>query len=248
MVKAFAKKILFVTVIASLIGLPLFAQAQDKPLKKIRWGVTSISASNWIPWIAKDAKIYEKNGLDVELILLRGSGQTSVAILGGSIFAAPVTLPHRDARGSRRGGSDQHGSHCARSSEQAAGQAGNQTTRRLKGEKNCDLEPGFSRRFSHSSYIIRKHGLDPTRDVIGSSIGTPPETASGAGSRAMLMRRTCPIPRTLKRSAWAIEFYGIRGKKSSILPCRSSRGVRPSRRSRHGDARWSNRMLKASPI
>ena len=41
MVKASANKILFVTVIASLIGLPLFAQAQDKPLKKISWGVTS---------------------------------------------------------------------------------------------------------------------------------------------------------------------------------------------------------------
>ena len=93
MVKASVTKILFVTVIASLIGLPLFAQAQDKPLKKIRWGVISFSASNWIPWLAKEAKIYEKNGLDVELILLRGSGQTSVAILGGSIFAAPVTLP-----------------------------------------------------------------------------------------------------------------------------------------------------------
>jgi ABC-type nitrate/sulfonate/bicarbonate transport system substrate-binding protein len=66
--------------------------AQDKELKKIRWGVTSISASNWIPWIAKEAKIYDKNGLDVELILLRGSGQTSQAIISGSIFAAPVTL------------------------------------------------------------------------------------------------------------------------------------------------------------
>ena len=53
MVKASVEKILFVTVIASLIGLPLFAQAQDKPLKKISWGVTSLSASNWIPWIAK---------------------------------------------------------------------------------------------------------------------------------------------------------------------------------------------------
>src|SRR5438132_11597332 len=68
-------------------------QTQDKPLKKIYWGVTSLSASNWIPWLAKEAKIYEKNGLEVELILLRGSGQTSTAILGGSLFAAPVTLP-----------------------------------------------------------------------------------------------------------------------------------------------------------
>src|SRR6185369_5681996 len=68
------------------------ANSQDKPLKKINWGVTSLSAGNWIPWIAKDAKIYEKHGLDVQLILLRGSGQTSAAMLGGSIFAAPVTL------------------------------------------------------------------------------------------------------------------------------------------------------------
>ena len=44
--------------------------AQDKPLKKINWGVTSLSGGNWIPWIAKEAKIYEKHGLDVQLILL----------------------------------------------------------------------------------------------------------------------------------------------------------------------------------
>jgi NitT/TauT family transport system substrate-binding protein len=67
--------------------------AQDRPLKKINWGVTSLSAGNWIPWIAKEAKIYEKHGLDVQLVLLRGSGQTSAALLGGSIFASPVVLP-----------------------------------------------------------------------------------------------------------------------------------------------------------
>ena len=65
--------------------------AQAQGLKKIRWGQTSIGASQWIPWIAKDAKLYEKNGLDVEIILLRGSGQTSQAMIGGSIFASPVT-------------------------------------------------------------------------------------------------------------------------------------------------------------
>ena len=78
------------------------AGAQDKPLKKIAWGVTSLSASNWIPWIAKDAKIYEKHGLDVELVLVKGSGQTSTAILGGSLFAAPVAVPLGDARAARR--------------------------------------------------------------------------------------------------------------------------------------------------
>ena len=38
------------------------AGAQDKPLKKISWGVTSLSASNWIPWLAKEAKFYESTG------------------------------------------------------------------------------------------------------------------------------------------------------------------------------------------
>ena len=125
MVKASVEKILFVTVIASLIGLPLFAQAQDKPLKKISWGVTSLSASNWIPWIAKDAKIYEKNGLDVELVLVKGSGQTSSGdSRRQSICCAGCGSASDDGLlGRRRSG--KHRSYGARSSEQIACRAGN---------------------------------------------------------------------------------------------------------------------------
>jgi ABC-type nitrate/sulfonate/bicarbonate transport system substrate-binding protein len=69
--------------------------AQDRPLKKLNWGVTALSASMWIPWLAKEAGIYEKNGLSVETILLRGSGQTSQALLGGSLSSP---LPSRCRR------------------------------------------------------------------------------------------------------------------------------------------------------
>ncbi|TMA78678.1 MAG: hypothetical protein E6J74_41410, partial [Deltaproteobacteria bacterium] len=69
-----------------------FANAQDKSLKKFHWGVTSLSASQWLPWIAKDAKLYEKHGLEAELVLLRGSGQSAQAIIGNSILGAPCTL------------------------------------------------------------------------------------------------------------------------------------------------------------
>ena len=66
--------------------------ADAQGLKKIIWGQTSISSSQWIPWIAKDAKLYEKYGLDVDIVYLRGgSGDTSKALVAGSIFAAPVT-------------------------------------------------------------------------------------------------------------------------------------------------------------
>ena len=148
MVKASAKKILFVTVIASLIGLPLFAQAQDKPLKKISWGVTSLSASNWIPWIAKDAKIYEKNGLDVQLILVKGSGQTSTAILGGSLYAAPVALPTVML-------ADLSGADLVNIAHTVPGvqskllvKADIKRPEDLKGKRACDLELGFFGRFS----------------------------------------------------------------------------------------------------
>src|SRR6266508_4603486 len=67
--------------------------AQDKPPKKIYWGVSTLSPTLWIPWIAKEAKLFEKNGLDVEPVLLRGSGQTSQAMVGGSLFASSVALP-----------------------------------------------------------------------------------------------------------------------------------------------------------
>lgn len=79
--------------IFSVLALVGQSFAQDKPLKKIYWGVSTLSPTLWIPWISKEAKIFEKNGLDVEPVLLRGSGQTSQAMLSGSLFAASVALP-----------------------------------------------------------------------------------------------------------------------------------------------------------
>src|SRR5688500_7185480 len=76
-----------------VLSIAAIGSAQEPALKKISWGQTALSASMWIPWIAKEARIYEKNGLSVEIVLLRGSGQSSQAMLGGSLFAAPVALP-----------------------------------------------------------------------------------------------------------------------------------------------------------
>ena len=48
-----------VALLYSIVGAPQ-GFAQTRALKKINWGVTSLSASNWIPWVAKDAKILRK--------------------------------------------------------------------------------------------------------------------------------------------------------------------------------------------
>src|SRR5713226_4540482 len=158
--------------------------AQEKQLKKIRWGVTSLSASNWIPWLAKEAKIYEKNGLDVELILVRGSGQTSAAIIGGSIFAAPVTIA--TVMLANLGGADMV--------TVAHTVPGVQTKLLVRPEikRPEDLK---GKRIGVSSfgslgdflerYIMRKYGLEPGRDVIMMSVGGPPEVLQALVSGAI---------------------------------------------------------------
>ena len=167
-------RFLVVAVLLFIESIHSSTLAQDKPLKKINWGVTSLSGGNWIPWIAKEAKIYEKHGLDVQLILLRGSGQTSAALLGGSIFASPVALPTVML-------ADLSGADLINVAHTVPGV---QTKMLVKPEiKRAEDLRG--KRIATSSlgslgdflfkYILRKNGLDPNREITWLSIGTPPE-------------------------------------------------------------------------
>src|ERR1043166_4926437 len=163
-----------IALLAFVLAFHAQSSGQDKPLKKIRWGVTSLSAGNWIPWIAKEAKLYEKNGLDVELILLRGSGQTSAAILGGSLFAAPVVLPTMML-------ADLSGADLVNVAHTVPGVQSKllvkpdiKRAEDLKGKKLATSSLGSLGDFLFR-YIIRKYGMDPNRDVIWLSVAQPAE-------------------------------------------------------------------------
>ena len=173
--------LLVIVIAASQIDWITPARAQDKPLKKISWGVTSLSASNWIPWIAKDAKIYEKHGLDVELVLVKGSGQTSAAILGGSLFAAPVAVPQ--VMMANLGGAD-----LVNIAHTVPGVQSKLLVRQdikrpedIKGKRIATSSLGSLGDFLFK-YIIRKNGMDPIRDVTWLSIGTPGERLQALSS------------------------------------------------------------------
>lgn len=179
--KLTARKIIFIAVLAGLIGAGSSVQAQDKSLKKISWGVTSLSASNWIPWIAKDAKIYEKHGLDVELVLVKGSGQTSAAILGGSLFAAPVAVPQ--VMMANLGGADLVNIAHTVPGVQSKLLVKQEIKRPedIKGKRIATSSLGSLGDFLFK-YIIRKNGMDPIRDVTWLSIGTPGERLQALAS------------------------------------------------------------------
>jgi NitT/TauT family transport system substrate-binding protein len=150
------------------------AEAQDKTLKKFRWGVTSLSASQWIPWIAKDAKLYEKYGLEAELVLLRGSGQSAQAIIGNSILGAPCTL-------TTVMGADLSGADLVTVAHTVAGVQSKLVVKPeikkpedLRGKRIAVSGFGSLGDFLER-YILKKHGLEPGRDVIMLSIGNQPD-------------------------------------------------------------------------
>jgi ABC-type nitrate/sulfonate/bicarbonate transport system substrate-binding protein len=151
------------------------AVAQDRGHKKIIWGQTSISSSQWIPWIAKDARLYEKNGLDVDIVYLRGgSGDTSKAMIAGSIFAAPVTTA--TLMTANLGGADlttiAHTTKAVQTRLIARPEL--KRPEDIKGKRLGMTGLGSLGDFLHR-VVMKKYGINPERDVTWLTIGSPPD-------------------------------------------------------------------------
>jgi len=67
--------------------------SQQKPLKKIRVGVPSVGMGNIIIFITKEGKLFEKHGLDAEVITVMGSGIGSKALISGNLDIIPIATP-----------------------------------------------------------------------------------------------------------------------------------------------------------
>jgi NitT/TauT family transport system substrate-binding protein len=78
---------------ASLFVLPSALCAQSRALKKVQVGVPAISMGNIIIYFTKEAKIFEKYGLDVDPVAVAGSGIASKALISGSVLISPIATP-----------------------------------------------------------------------------------------------------------------------------------------------------------
>jgi ABC-type nitrate/sulfonate/bicarbonate transport system substrate-binding protein len=166
MLKAFYLAVVWLLVLSSV------STAQG--LRKFHWGVTSLSASQWIPWIAKEAKLYEKYGMEAELVLLRGSGQSAQAIIGGSILGAPCTLT--TVMGANLSGADlvtvAHTVSGVQSKLYVRPEI--KSPADLRGKRVAVSGFGSLGDFLER-YIIKKHGMDPVKDVVMLAIGAQPD-------------------------------------------------------------------------
>ena len=78
---------------AAAFIFPFYALSQSKPLKQIYVGVSAVSIGNIIIYVTKEAKLFEKYGLYADPVAMRGSGESSKAMIGGSIQVAPIATP-----------------------------------------------------------------------------------------------------------------------------------------------------------
>jgi NitT/TauT family transport system substrate-binding protein len=88
-----SKRLLFILLIASLFVSPSILFSQSRALKKVQVGVPAISMGNIIIYFTKEARIFEKYGLDVDPVAVAGSGIASKALISGSVLISPIATP-----------------------------------------------------------------------------------------------------------------------------------------------------------
>jgi len=87
------KSVLAALFVVIFLALAQLGFAQSKPLKKIRVGVPSVGMGNIIIFVTKEGKLFEKYGLDAEVITVMGSGIGSKALISGNLDVIPIATP-----------------------------------------------------------------------------------------------------------------------------------------------------------
>src|SRR5215471_5985550 len=159
---------------AALLIFPIPASSQPKPLKQIYVGVSSVSMGNIIIYVTKEAKLFEKYGLYADPVAMRGSGESSKAMIGGSIQVAPIATPTVIT-------ADLAGADLVILSHTLPGvihaMVAKPEIKRvedLKGKKIGVTTFGSLTDFL-VRHILRKKGLNPDRDIALIQIGGDPE-------------------------------------------------------------------------
>jgi ABC-type nitrate/sulfonate/bicarbonate transport system substrate-binding protein len=98
------KQLLQGSLIAACVAGWSSAAIQAQELKKVRMGYPAFSLTFLTFFVAKDAGIYKKHGLDVEMVQLAGAVQTSALVAGEIDYLTGITghsWPRRAACRSR---------------------------------------------------------------------------------------------------------------------------------------------------
>jgi NitT/TauT family transport system substrate-binding protein len=173
-------KLTVVTVLILAIAWPGASRAQIR--LKVAYPTTVGSMA--VIWVAKEAKLFEKHGLDVELIYIGGSSKVVQAMLAREIPIAEIAIPaviQANVAGADlvmlAGPNHKPGQKIMVKPEIKKPED-------LKGRKIGVTRFGTSDDFL-LRYILGQWGLQPDREVALVQMGGSQETLAGLGSRAI---------------------------------------------------------------
>lgn len=169
-----ARMLLPVFLFAILFAFPPPLFPQGRALKKIRVGVPAVSMGNIIIFVTKEGKLFEKYGLDAEVIVVQGSGVASKALIGGSLQISPIATPTVIS-------ADLAGSDMVILAHTMPGVIQSlmvkpdiKRAEDLKGKKIAVTTYGSLTDFL-ARHLMKKKGLNPDKDVALLQIGADPE-------------------------------------------------------------------------
>jgi NitT/TauT family transport system substrate-binding protein len=164
--------IVFVVLLASLIHGPLHAQT-----KRIAVAYSAISATQSGFYLAKDAKIFEKHGLDVDPVYVAGGSRVSQTVIAGefAVALAGGNIVFADLAG---GDIVTFGGVVNVPSFYLYVQPAIKTQEDLRGKTLGITRYGASTDFT-VRFLLKKWGFEPDRDVKVIQMGGQPEILAG---------------------------------------------------------------------
>jgi ABC-type nitrate/sulfonate/bicarbonate transport system substrate-binding protein len=194
----------FVSLLAVVLALGTAAHAQE--LKKIKIGYPAVSYNQVHIWVAKDANLFKKHGLDTEVIFFRGGQMATQALVAGD---PPIVNIGTVVQAGLQG----HDVVLIASSESAynysvIGRPGIAKIEQLKGKRLGVSGFGSA---SHNAALIlfKKFNLEPNKDVAVVVAGPTMErlAAVDAGRIDATILTPSEMPRARKQGL--VEVYDM---------------------------------------
>src|ERR1044072_1838680 len=164
-------KIIFLLLLA---GLPFKAAARKT--RRVRSAVTT--PPHFLPiWLARDAGIFSKHGLDVEIIFMRGGALITMGILSGELQLSGVGAESVVA--AKVEGGDAVLLACPLDTDLVylIGRPDIKTPEQLKGKSTAVTRLGSSIHF-YRRWSLKYRGMDPEKDMTILQRGGGPEIAA----------------------------------------------------------------------
>src|ERR1044071_1090374 len=170
-------RLLPLSVLLAIGLLSRFADAAEAP-QKLRVAYAAITAAFSLPWIAKEAGLFQRHGLDVELVYIASGARAVQTLVGGSIDVAEIGGPAGvDAK---LAGADTIYIAIPVNKVLVFTVAGPQVQRieEMRGKSIGVTRVGTVTDFFTRVYL-RQNGLTPDRDVMIRGMGGLPEIVAG---------------------------------------------------------------------